>query len=36
MKKMEIKGRSRMGMIRKPKCSLKLIVEEKPIEEFYK
>merc|ERR1712086_1122164 len=35
-KKIDIKGRSKMGMIKKPKCSIKLILEEKPMEEFYK
>jgi len=34
-KKLEIKGRSRMGMQRIPKCSIKLVVEEKPLKDFY-
>ena len=36
MKKLEIKGRSRMGVRKVPKCSVKLVLEEKPVEEFYK
>jgi len=36
LKKVEIKGRSRMGMITKPKCSVEIVLEEKPIDEFYK
>ena len=34
-KKLEIKGRSRMGIIRVPKCQVKMVLEEKPLEEFY-
>ena len=36
LKKMEIKGRGRMGIRKVPKCSVKLVLEEKPIEEFYR
>jgi len=36
LKKIDIKGRSRMGMICKPKCSVKIVLEEKPLDEFYK
>ena len=35
-KKMEFKGRGRTGKIRVPKCSVKLVLEEKPLEEFYR
>ena len=35
-KKMDIKGRSRMGIIRVPKCSIKVVIEEKPLVEYYK
>ena len=35
-KKLNIMGRSRMGVIRVPKCSVKLVLEEKPNEEFIK
>lgn len=36
LKKVDIKGRSRMGMIRKPKCSVTIVLEEKSVEDFYK
>ena len=36
LKKIDIKGRSRMGMIRKPKCSVTIVLEEKSVEDFYK
>ena len=36
LKKVDIKGRTKMGFIKKPKCSIKLVLEEKPIKEFYK
>jgi len=36
MKKLDIKGRSRMGIIRVPKCSVKLVLEEKHPQEYYK
>lgn len=35
-KKVDIKGRTKMGMIKKPKCSVKLVLEEKTMQEFYK
>lgn len=35
LKKIDIKGRSRMGMIKKPKCSVSIVLEEKPMESFY-
>lgn len=35
-KKIDIKGRGRMGIIKVPKCHVKLTLEEKPLEEFYK
>ena len=35
-KKLEIKGRSRMGIRKVPKCSVKLVLEEKSVEDFYK
>jgi hypothetical protein len=35
-KKMNIMGRSRMGIIKVPKCSVKIVLEEKPLEDFYK
>ena len=36
MKKLNIMGRSRIGVIKVPKCSVKLVLEEKPNEEFYR
>ena len=36
MKKIDIKGRNRMGMIMVPKCSIKLVLEEKPLKDYYK
>ena len=36
MKKLDIKGRSRMGIIRVPKCSIRLVIEEKNPKDFYK
>lgn len=35
-KKMAIMGRSRMGIIRVPKSSIKVILEEKPLVDYYK
>lgn len=35
-KKLEIKGRGRMGIRKVPKCSVRIVLEEKPIEEFYR
>jgi len=35
-KKMDIKGRSRMGIIKVPKCSVKILVEEKSPHDYYK
>ena len=35
-KKMDIKGRSRMGIIRVPKSSIKVVLEEKPLIDYYK
>jgi hypothetical protein len=35
-KKLDIKGRSRVGERKVPKCTVKLVLEEKPLEEFYK
>ena len=35
-KKIDIKGRGRMGIIRVPRCSVKLVLEEKPMEQFYR
>jgi hypothetical protein len=35
-KKLDIKGRGRMGIIRVPKSSIKIVLEEKPIEQWYK
>jgi len=35
-KKLDIKGRSRVGERKVPKCTVKLLLEEKPLEEFYK
>ena len=35
-KKLDIKGRGRMGIIRVPKSSIKIVLEEKPLDEFYK
>ena len=35
-KKLDIKGRSRMGIILVPKCSIKIVLEEKPMEDWYK
>ena len=35
-KKMAIMGRSRMGIMRIPKTSIKVILEEKPLVEYYK
>ena len=35
-KKLDIKGRGKMGIIRVPKSSLKIVLEEKPLEDFYK
>jgi len=34
-KKIDIKGRSKMGIILVPKCHVKLVIEEKPLEEYY-
>jgi hypothetical protein len=36
MKKIDIKGRTRMGVIRVPKSHVRVILEEKPIQDFYK
>ena len=36
MKKIDIKGRGRMGIIHVPKCSIKLVLEEKHPVEFFK
>jgi hypothetical protein len=35
-KKMAIMGRSRMGIILVPKCSIKIVLEEKSVEDWYK
>ena len=35
-KKLDIKGRSRMGIIRVPKCSVKLVIEEMHPVDYYK
>jgi len=35
-KKIDIKGRGRMGIIKIPKTSIKMVIEEIPIEEWYK
>lgn len=34
-KKLDIKGRGRMGMIKVPKCSVKIVLEEKTPAQFY-
>ena len=31
----DIKGRGRCGIIRKPKCSMRIVLEEKTPEQFY-
>lgn len=36
MKKLDIKGRGRMGIIKVPKCSIRLVIEEKNPKDFYK
>lgn len=36
MKRLDIKGRSRMGIIRSHICSIKIELEEKNIQDFYK
>jgi ribosomal protein L22 len=36
MKKIDIKGRSRVGVKKVPKCSLKIVLEERTPREFYK
>lgn len=36
LKKIEFKGRGRMGMIKKPKCKIQVVLEEKPLEEYYR
>jgi ribosomal protein L22 len=36
MKKLDIKGRGRMGIIKVPKCSIKVQLEEKSTQEFFK
>lgn len=35
-KKLDIKGRGRMGIIRVPKCTVKLVLEEKNPLDYYK
>jgi hypothetical protein len=35
-KKIEFKGRGRVGKRRVPKCSMKLVLEEKPLADFYR
>lgn len=35
-KKLDIKGRGKMGIIRVPKCSVQVVLEEKPLLDFYK
>ena len=35
-KKIDIKGRGRMGIIKVPKCSIKLVLEEKHPQDYYK
>ena len=35
-KRLEIKGRSRMGIRKTPKCSIKMVIEEKSLKEYYK
>ena len=32
----DIKGRGRCGVIRKPKCSMRIVIEEKTTEEYFK
>ena len=36
LKKPDIKGRGRTGVIRKPLCSMRMVLEEKNPAEFYK
>ena len=36
MKKLNIMGRSKMGIIRVPKCSVRIVLEEKSPKEYYK
>ncbi|CDW87373.1 UNKNOWN [Stylonychia lemnae] len=36
MKKLDIRGRGKMGMIHLPKSSIRITLEERPLEEFYK
>jgi len=36
MKKIDIRARGKFGMIHLPKCSIKITLEERPLEEFYK
>lgn len=33
---MDIRARGKFGMIHSPKSSLRIVLEEKPMEEFYK
>ena len=35
-KKLDIKGRGKMGIIRVPKSSIQVVLEEKPLVDFYK
>jgi len=35
-KQLDIKGRGRMGIRKIPKCSIKMVIEEKPLEDWYK
>jgi len=35
-KMIDIKGRGKMGIRKIPKCSVKMIIEEKPLDEWYK
>jgi hypothetical protein len=36
MRKMDIRARGKFGMIHLPKCSIRIVLEEKPLKDFYK
>jgi len=36
MKKIDIRARGKFGMINLPKCSIRVTLEERTVEEFYK